>query len=476
MITEKILYVDVQASGFPGNGFLLELAWKRPGSSAHCFLVRNTCGKKIPDRVRRITGITDEDVNGADALHPDEVRKLFLAAAGMDGEGSPLVLVAHFAVYEKRWLDWLTGLDLSFICTRELARKKITGLPSGTLRSVAGAAGFSLGEKRRASDHVYATEAVFIALQSGFEPVSISRKRRLSFPECPGVYRFWGSSDDLLYIGKAKNLRKRVNSHFTGRQKGRHSELIARTCRVTYEEKATALDAALMESRLIFEFSPQYNLAGRSSSEALWYISCSMDKLSTEPDDTCFYGPFSTRHPMAEFLELSLFIEKEYTKMTFVENLWPEVPETLLNQALSEWEVLTGKDSVLYSGLRLHLLHGKSVGNEQDRVDQPVDVEYVKKKLDDLIAYGCLQCRKAAVHRLLQGCEIRWNGTTSRGHVYKFVENAVTNPWNRRKLQITRVLLAEIRRIYREGKEPEIRTRFDTVIKGDSLGYLLSVV
>ncbi|MEA3267291.1 MAG: hypothetical protein U9P42_10175, partial [Candidatus Fermentibacteria bacterium] len=112
MVVEHMLFVDVQASGSPGNGFLLEVAWKRPGFSAHCFLVRNTSGKMIPDRVRRITGITDEDVNRADALHPYEVKKLFLAAAGMDGEGPPLALVAHFAVYEKRWLDWLTGLDL----------------------------------------------------------------------------------------------------------------------------------------------------------------------------------------------------------------------------------------------------------------------------------------------------------------------------------------------------------------------------
>ncbi len=179
---------------------------------------------------------------------------------------------------------------------------------------------------------------------------------------------------------------------------------------------------------------------------------------------------------MAEFLELSLFIEKEYTKMTFVENQWPEVPETLLNLALSEWWGSAGKDSVLHSGLRLHFLRSKAEGNERDRIDQLVDVEYVKRKLDDLIASGSLQCRKAAVYRLLQGCEIRWNGTTSREHVYKFVENTVTNLWNRRKLQITRVLLAEIRRIYREGKKPEIRTRFGTVIKGDSLGYLLSVV
>jgi len=472
----RYLFVDVQASGSPGKGFLLEVAWMETGFSSHCFLVRNTGKMKIPSRVERITGITEEDVKGASALDPAELKKLFLAAAGRDGNGLPLVLVAHFAVYEKRWLDWLTGLDLDFLCTRELARKKIPSLSSGTLRAVAGAAGVFLGEKRRAGDHVQATEAVFLALQSGFEPVSVTRERRLSFPGGPGVYRFWDSRKNLLYTGKAKNLRKRVNSHFTGKQKGRHAELICRTCRITYEETATALDAALLESRLISELSPQYNRAGRLHSETLWYIPCTMDKISTEPDDDCFYGPFSSRHPMAEFVKLISFIGKETNKLTFVENQWQEIPEALLNQALSEWEIITGKDSVLHSGLRLHFLRSKSEGDGSDNAMEHVDVEYVKGKLNDLIASGCLLCRKAAVHRLLQGCEIRWNGTASAGHVHKFVENPVTGLWNQRKLQITRVLLAEIRRIYTEGKKPEIRTRFGTVIKGDSLGYLLSVV
>lgn len=84
--------------------------------------------------------------------------------------------------------------------------------------------------------------------------------------------------------------------------------------------------------------------------------------------------------------------------------------------------------------------------------------------------------QKVAVHRLLQGCEIQWNSAGSDARVHKFVENTVTDHWSRSKLRIIKVLLAELRRVYREGKSPEIRTRFGTVIRGDVLRNLLSAV
>ncbi|MCK5131305.1 MAG: GIY-YIG nuclease family protein [Candidatus Sabulitectum sp.] len=476
MIPDRILFVDVQASGNPGNGFLLEVAWKELTFSPHCFLVRNITGMEIPPKVKRITGITNEDVEGSDALHPEELKKLFLAAAGLDEGGPPVTLVAHYAVYEKRWLDWLTGLDLDFLCTRELAMKEIPDLPSGTLRAVAGAVGFSLGEKRRALDHVLATEAVFLAVQSGFSLVSVSREERLSLPRHPGVYRFLDSSGNLLYVGKAKNLRNRVNSHFTGKQKGRHAELVSRTCRILHEEVATALDAAILESQLISELSPQYNLAGRLHEKKLWYIPAGEDKMFTEPGDSSYFGPFSNMHPLAEFLELKAFIETESNKKTFVENLWPEVSESLFKQALAQWKMELGKESIFHHGLRRHLNHDKTERNESAKETELIDVSHVKRKLDSLVTLGCLLCRKAAAHRLLQKCEIRWNSVGSDACVHKFVENSVTDHWSRAKLQTIKVLLSELRRIDGEEKSPEIRTRFGTVLKGKALKYLLSAV
>lgn len=84
--------------------------------------------------------------------------------------------------------------------------------------------------------------------------------------------------------------------------------------------------------------------------------------------------------------------------------------------------------------------------------------------------------RKTAAHRLLQGCEIRWNCARPEDGVHKFVENSITDHWSISKLQILMVLLSELRRLYKQGRAPEIRARFGTVISGENLGYLLSLV
>ncbi len=470
MKQDRPLFVDVQASGNPSNGFLLEVAWKEPGRDLHSFLVRNTAGEKIPPRVKRITGISDKELESPRALDSAELKKLFLAAVE-----NCTVLVAHYAVYEKRWLDFLTGLDLEFVCTREIAKAKIPDLPSGTLRAVAGAVGFSLGERRRARDHVHATEALYEALQSDISHSSLDRSVRLALPNLPGVYRFLGVDDILLYVGKAKNLRKRVNSHFTGRQKGRHAELISRTRRIIYETTETALDAAVLECQLISELSPQYNLAGRIYDGVLWYISGKLDKVSALRQNESWFGPFTSKGLLVEFSELNTFIEIESNKMIFVHNPWPEIDKSLLNESFAEWKNEIGNRSISAYGLHLHFDRLEATDIDDKKDSELVDMEYVKCKLNGLVEAGSLLCRKAALHRLLQGCEIQWNSGGSEDAVHKFVENSVNDHWSVCKLLLIKVLLAEVRRIYKEEKSIRIKTRFGTTITGDNLGYLLSV-
>ncbi|MCD6589280.1 MAG: GIY-YIG nuclease family protein [Candidatus Fermentibacteraceae bacterium] len=467
---ETTLFVDVQASGSPGNGFLLEVAWKRPGRLYHSFFVKTAGAEKISSRIRRITGITQEDTAGYLAVCPEELKNLFLAAAGLSGNGPPAVLVAHYAVYEKRWLEWLTRRELNFVCTRELAREQFPDLPSGTLRAVAGAAGFSLGENRRAGDHVVATEAVYTALQSSFSPVFVSREHRLSFPECPGVYRFLDPTGKVLYVGKAKNLRKRVNSHFTGRQKGRHAELVSRTCSANYQRTDTALEAAMLESRLIRELSPQYNLAGRIRSRELLYLNPVTFQQQGPVVSGC-YGPFSDFQFLKEFILLKNYAQDRTDKITLLNNLWPEVEDSVFSQGAVMWKAGMEEKSVFSCGLELHFNDaGKNRNSEET---QTVDADYVKERLDMLLASSTLILRKSAAHRLLQQCELLWNGSSA---VHRFAENTPIDQWNPGKLQSVRVLLAEIRRLYTEGKCPEITTRFGTVIKQSALGYMLQSV
>jgi DNA polymerase-3 subunit epsilon len=87
-------------------------------------------------------------------------------------------------------------------------------------------------------------------------------------PEAPGVYRFYGAADALIYVGKANNLRERVLTHFAGATRDAKSQrLAAQTLRVEWHETAGELGALLLEARLVRELQPVYNRRLRGSSE-----------------------------------------------------------------------------------------------------------------------------------------------------------------------------------------------------------------
>jgi DNA polymerase-3 subunit epsilon len=81
-----------------------------------------------------------------------------------------------------------------------------------------------------------------------------------ALPATPGVYLFYGADDMLLYVGKSKTIRARVRSHFTARDE---RWLTKRTCRIETRETAGELGALLLESRLIKELRPMYNVRSR---------------------------------------------------------------------------------------------------------------------------------------------------------------------------------------------------------------------
>ncbi|MEP0823584.1 MAG: GIY-YIG nuclease family protein [Ignavibacterium sp.] len=81
-----------------------------------------------------------------------------------------------------------------------------------------------------------------------------------SYPSTPGVYLFYNREGLLLYVGKSKNLRSRIRAHFGSR---RERKMIRRVKRIEIRETAGELGALLLESRLIKELRPLYNVASR---------------------------------------------------------------------------------------------------------------------------------------------------------------------------------------------------------------------
>lgn len=461
---QDVLFIDVQASGTPGKGILLEVSWKKRGIS-HAFFVRYAEVPEVPVRVQQITGISSENLKGHNAICLHELKHLLVSAL----ENS--LLVAHYAVYEKRWLDWLTGLDLQFVCTRNLARENNLELISGTLRAVAGAYGYSLGEKRRALDHVWATEYIYEAIKEGVSLIKMSRTTRLSLPKTPGVYRFFDANRRLLYIGKAKNLHKRVNSHFTGKQKGRHAELISCTSAIKYNETTSALEAALLEGSKIYELSPEYNLSGKYLGNKLRYTDYDFIELSEKPKPN-YLGPFLDTKLLEQFIQLQQFMKNGVFSKKIVENFEETVNEVvflegidlLLNEAQNRSLLQYAKDLFL------------TADNTEKQALETVGAKQIKERACGLLSWGYLLCRKSSAYRLLQGSEIYWKNASEKGVVNNFVENSLTDHWNINKLLKMKILLGEIRRLNNEKRLIEVRTRFGTIIADKNLDYLLSLV
>ena len=82
-----------------------------------------------------------------------------------------------------------------------------------------------------------------------------------SLPEVAGVYQYFDNTDKMLYVGKAKNLKKRVNSYFTKNHSNRRTYLLVKQIhRIEHIVVDTEMDALLLENSLIKEHQPRYNV------------------------------------------------------------------------------------------------------------------------------------------------------------------------------------------------------------------------
>lgn len=467
-----MLFVDVQAVGSPGSGFPLEVAWKPETGPAHSFLVRRS-GIEVPARIRSITGISSDDLCSSAAIPVEELRQLFMSAAGLCPGQTPLILAAHHAVYEKKWLDSLTGMDLDFLCTRILAKEQLVNLRSGSLRAVAGHIGYSMGEKRRALEHILATEAIYQALQMGFENVLSKREERLSLPENPGVYRFSDTAGRLLYVGKAGNLRRRVNSHFTGKSKGRHSELISRVSRIDCEILETAFHAAVRESELISTLSPEYNSAGKIRTAELWFLSPDLAEVLEQGHSRACYGPFVSLHPAAEFSRLVQMIHSGDVSAEIVENLMGKAPVQLVYNVLMQWRIQVLEQGILQYGIHLFLQPRETRKKEKAMKEEIVDEQYVRARLDNLLMAGAHMCRKSAASGLLAGSSVTWADSASPDTVHDYVDNSPRDMRDQAEVRKLLVVLSEIKRIYRDSAVVKITTAGGFVLKGAALENLI---
>jgi excinuclease ABC subunit C len=136
-------------------------------------------------------------------------------------------------------------------------------------------------------------------------------EQRRALPDSPGVYLFKDARDRVLYVGKAKSVRKRVASHFSGRSARSAGELVSRVASIDFVGTANEAEALLLEQRFIKQHRPAFNIRLRDD-KSYPYVGISLDEKFPRVYFTrerhrpgrAYFGPFSSAKRVRETLDL----------------------------------------------------------------------------------------------------------------------------------------------------------------------------
>ena len=131
-------------------------------------------------------------------------------------------------------------------------------------------------------------------------------------PDKPGVYQFFNSQGTIIYVGKAKNLKKRVSSYFN-KQKYENNKLrvlVKRIEKIEYIVVDSESDALLLENNLIKKYQPRYNILLKDDKSFPWIC------IKNEPfprvysirniqkDGSIYFGPYTSSYMVKVLLDL----------------------------------------------------------------------------------------------------------------------------------------------------------------------------
>ncbi|MHC5354065.1 excinuclease ABC subunit UvrC [Myroides sp. LJL115] len=138
-----------------------------------------------------------------------------------------------------------------------------------------------------------------------------------TLPNEPGVYQYYDKEDKILYVGKAKNLKKRVSSYFNKiHQEGKTNVLVKKIVSIKHIVVPTETDALLLENNLIKRLQPRYNVLLKDDKSYPWIC------IKREP----FPRVFTTRKMIkdgSEYFGPYTNIKTVYTLLELIKELYP---------------------------------------------------------------------------------------------------------------------------------------------------------
>ena len=237
--------------------------------------------QNIPGYITGLTGISDEMV--VDAPIFEEVAKEIHSRL----EGN--IFVAHNVHFDysflKREFEAVgISLNLKKLCTVRLSRKLIPGLSSYGLGNLSKSLGVEIVGRHRAGGDAEATAKIFHHLlgrdqdnyiteylkrtnKETILPPNLERSEYENLPEEAGVYYFHDKLGDVIYVGKAINIKKRITGHFSGTSNTWGNVNIRNEIHtISYELTGNELLALLLENEEIKRIWPRYNKAQKNFS------------------------------------------------------------------------------------------------------------------------------------------------------------------------------------------------------------------
>ncbi len=132
-----------------------------------------------------------------------------------------------------------------------------------------------------------------------------------TLPKSPGVYQFYDGNDGILYVGKAKDLKKRVTSYFSkNHEYGKTRVLVKKISNIRHIVVATESDALLLENNLIKKYRPRYNVLLKDDKSYPW-ICIKKERFprifptrKLIKDGSEYFGPYTSMHTVKILLDL----------------------------------------------------------------------------------------------------------------------------------------------------------------------------
>jgi DNA polymerase-3 subunit epsilon len=336
----KFVVVDVETTGSkPEYNNVIEIS---------CILVKNgeileefstlvNPHQNIPKFITQMTGITNEMTYNA----PDfrviipELKRFFTKDS---------VFVAHNVNFDYSFVqksfekNGFEFPEIAKLCTLRLARRLIGGINKKNVGALSEYLGIRIKNRHRAFGDSRATAQILIELleiaenehnitetedllQFQYKPYfsyNVAQKilgkpyfESEELPDSPGVYYFIDDNENVLYIGKAKSLRKRIQSYFTTTTSRKIIRLLRATKKIRWQTTSTELRALIEESRQIKLYKPEFNVVSKRL-RSFPFIQVSNEKrypvfnitYEPNPNEGICFGPFKNRETAELVLDI----------------------------------------------------------------------------------------------------------------------------------------------------------------------------